>query len=95
LRSRVVRRRRALGAEHLDQFVMDDLDHHLAGLDRLEDLGTDGLFADTIGEGAHDFERDVGFDQRTANLAQGRRDIRLRQRTAPGQTVQNTAQAFL
>ena len=26
----------AFGAEHLDQLVMDDLDDHLAGLDRLQ-----------------------------------------------------------
>ena len=88
-------REKAVGAQHLDQLVMDDLDDHLAGLDRLQDFGADSFLTNTIGEGADDFERNVGFEQRTANLTQGRRDIRLRQRTAPGQTVQNTAQAFL
>ena len=85
----------ALGAEHLDQLVMDDLDDHLAGLDRLEDLGADGLFAHLVGEGAHDFERHVGLEQRAANLAQRRRDIGLRQRAAAGQAVQDRAKAVL
>ena len=65
-----------LGAERRDQLVMDDLDDHLAGLDRLHDLGADGLLAHPVGEGAHDFERDVGLEQRPAHLAQRRRDVR-------------------
>ena len=87
--------RHAFGAEHLDQLVMDDLDDHLAGLDRLQDLGADGLGAHLVGEGPHDVERHVGFEQRTAHLAQRRRDIGLRQRAAAGQAVQNRAKAFL
>ncbi len=85
----------ALGAEHLDQLVMDDLDDHLAGLDRLQDLGADGLVAHVVGEGADDFERHVGLEQRTAHLAQRRRDIGFRQRATAGQAVQDGAKAVL
>ena len=74
---------------------MDDLDDHLAGLDRLQDFGADGLGADLVGEGADDFERDVGLEQRTANLAQRRRDIGVRQRATAGQAVQYRAKALL
>ena len=85
----------AFGAQHLDQLVMDDLDDHLAGLDRLQHLGADGLLAHLVGEGAHDVQRHVGLEQRTAHLAQRRRDIGLRQRAAAGQAVQDGAKAFL
>ena len=85
----------ALGAQHVDQLVMDDLDDHLAGLDRLQHRGADGLGAHLVGEGAHDVERHVGLEQRAAHLAQRRRDIRLRQRAAAGQAVQDGAKAFL
>ena len=85
----------ALGAEHLDQLVMDDLDDHLAGLDRLHHGGADGLLAHLVGEGAHHFQRHVGLEQRTAHLAQRCRDIGLRQRAAAGQAVQDGAKALL
>ena len=75
----------AFGAQHVDQFVMDDLDDHLAGLDRLQNLGANRLGAYLVGEGAHDIERHVGLEQRTAHLAQGGGDISLRQRAAAGQ----------
>ena len=42
----------AVGAEGGDQFVMDDLDHHLAGRDRLDDGGADGLLAHAVDEAA-------------------------------------------
>ena len=84
-----------LGAEHLDQLVMDDLDDHLAGLDRLQHRGADGLLAHLVGEGPHHFERHVGLEQRTAHLAQRRRDISLGKRAAAGEAVQDGAKALL
>ena len=70
----------AFGAQHLDQLVMDDLDDHLAGLDRLQHSGADGLGAHLVDERADHVERHVGLEQRAAHLAQRRRDIRLGQR---------------
>ena len=81
-------------AERRDQFVMDDLDHHLAGRDRLDDFDADGAFAHAIDEGARDIERDVGFQQRAAHFAQRRIDIGSRQRAAPRQLVENPADFF-
>ena len=77
-----------------DQLVMDDLDHHLAGSDRLDDGGTDRLFADAIGKASDDVERDVGFEQRAAHLAHRGVDIGLRERTAPRQPIENATKLF-
>jgi hypothetical protein len=72
-----------VGAQHLDQLVVDDLDDHLAGRDRLQVTSAPTAFrAPCIGEGAHDFERHVRLEQRTAHLAQRRGDIGLGQRAA-------------
>ena len=49
-RRRQVQRRR-LGAQHLDQIVMDDLDHLLTGCDRPQDLLADGPVAYLVDEG--------------------------------------------
>ena len=69
--------------------VMDDLDDHLAGLDRLDHLRADGLVAHLVGEGAHDLKRDVGLEQRAPHLAQRRVDILLRQRATARELVEN------
>ncbi|MCY1231265.1 hypothetical protein D9M72_437070 [compost metagenome] len=74
---------------------MDDLDDHLARLDRFQDLGADGLFANLFSEGAHDIERDVGFEQRTANLAKRSGNIGFRQCAAAGQSIQYGTKAVL
>jgi hypothetical protein len=71
----------AVGAEHVDQLVMDDLDDHLS-LDRLQHRGINGLLTHLVGEGTHHFQRHVGLEQRAAHFAQCGRDIRLRQRAA-------------
>ena len=94
-RGRVEVDRLAFLAEHLDKLVMDDLDDHLAGLDRLQHRGADGLLADLVGERSHDLERHVGLDERAADLAQRGRDVGLRQRAAAGEAVQDRAEAFL
>ena len=84
----------AVGAERGDQFVMDDLDHHLAGRDRLDDGGADRLLADAIGEASDDLERDVGLEQRAAHLAHRGVDVLLGQRTAPRQTIEYPTKLF-
>ena len=81
-------------AERLDELVVHDLDDHLAGRDRLDDVDADRVLPHLLGERAHDVERDVGFEQRAAHLAQRRVDILLRQRAAPGQAVEDGAETF-
>jgi hypothetical protein len=84
----------AVGTERGDQFVMDDLDHHLAGRDRLDDGGADRLLADAIGEISDNLERDVGFQQRAAHLAHRGIDVALGQRAAARQADREFHQAF-
>ena len=84
----------AVGAEGGDQFVMDDLHHHLAGGHRLDHGGADRLLADLFGEAPDDVERDVGLEQRAAHLAHRGVDVGLRQRPAPRQPIENATQLF-
>ena len=81
-------------AERLDQLVVHDLDDHLAGRHRLDELGADRLLLHLLGEGARHVERDVGFEQRAADLAQRLLDVGFAQRAAPRQLVENAAQAI-
>ena len=76
-------------AEHHDQLIVHDLHDHLAGRDRLQHLGADGVRAHLVGEGAHHLERDVRLEQRTADLAQGRVDVLLGQRAAARELVED------
>ena len=84
----------AVGAERGDEFVMDDLHHHLAGRHRLDHGGADRLLADLVGEAADHVERDVGLEQRAAHLAHRGIDVGFRQRTAPRQPVENATKLF-
>ena len=81
-------------AQHLDQVIVDDLDHHLARRDRADDVGADRLGPDLVDELADDGQGHVGFEQGGADLAQGRVDIGLGERTAPAQLVEYVAQTF-
>ena len=84
----------AIGAERGDQFVMNDLDHHLPGGDRPDNCSADRLLADFFGEAPDHIERDVRFQQRAAHLAHRRIDIGLRQRAAPRQPIEYATKLF-
>ena len=66
------RRGGGVAGKDADQFVMDDLHDLLAGGDRLGDGLAAGLVLDAPDEVAGDGERDVGFQQGDADLAQRR-----------------------
>jgi hypothetical protein len=66
-----------------------DLDHHLAGRDRLEDLGADRARAHLVGERAHHVERHVGLEQRPAHLAQRGVHVFLGERAAAREGAQD------
>ena len=83
-----------LGAQRLDQHVIDDLDDHLAGRHGFHDIGADGARAHLVDEGAHHVERDIGFEQGAADLAQRDVDVRLRERAAPRQRIENGGELF-
>ena len=67
-----------LGAEHLDQSVVDDLDDLLARRDRAQHLLADRLLGGAVDELADDRQRDVGLEQSDADLAHRRRARRPR-----------------
>src|SRR5262249_19846763 len=81
-------------AERLDEGVVDDLDDHLAGPDRLDDGGADRLGARTVDKGAYDLERDVRLDERAPDLAHRSVDFLLREGAAAGQFVQYAGELF-
>ena len=81
-------------AERVDQLVVDDLHHHLAGRHRLDDVDADRALLDLIDEGARHLERYVGFEQRAAHLAHRFVDVGLRQRAAPRQAIEHSTKAF-
>ena len=83
-----------VAAERGDQLVVHDLHDHLAGRDRFHHLDADGLLLDAVGEGARHIERDVGFQQCAANLAQRRIDVGFAERAAAGEAVENAAEFF-
>ena len=93
-RRRVEVDRIGVRAERLDQLVVHDLDDHLARRDRLDHRDADRVLPHLLDEGAHDVERDVGFEQRAAHLAQRRVDVGLGQRAAPRQAIENSAKPF-
>ena len=76
-------------AEHADELVVDDLDDLLARRHRAGDLGADGALADLLDEGLHDLERDVGLEQRAADLAQRRVDVGLAEGAAAAQAIED------
>ena len=83
-----------VGSERRHQLVVHDLDDHLAGRDRLHHLDADRLRLHALGEGARHIERDVGLEQRAADLAQTGVDVGFAQRAAAGETVENAAEIF-
>ena len=84
----------SLAAQSLDERVVDDFHHHLAGFDRLDDGGADRLGARAVDEGAHDVERDVGLDERAPHFAHRGVDVLFRERAAAGQLVQYAGELF-
>ena len=82
----------ACAAEQLDQAVVDDLDHHLAGRDAPQHLLADRALADPGDEVLDHRQRDVGLEQRDADVAQRRLDVALAQRAAPLEAVEHGAE---
>ena len=66
---------RRILAKRRDQFVADNLDDLLAGRKRRQHFLSDGLGLDAVDQLFDNFEVDVGFKQRQANLAQRLGDV--------------------
>ncbi len=84
----------AVRAQHRHELVVDDLDDHLAGRDRAQDLLADRLGLHLVDEVAHHIERHVGLEQRAAHLAHRLADVALGERAATRQLVENAGQAI-
>ena len=90
-------RRRPLGevetaglpAEDADEFVVDDLDDLLAGIECARDLLGQGAFTDPAGEGTHDRQGDVGVEQGTSDLTNGGIDVGFGQPALPAQILES------
>ena len=92
-RRRGIERDRVDGlAQRLDQHIVDDLDDHLAGRDRLDDVGADGPAAHLVDEALDHVERHVGLEQRAPNLAQGDVHVLLGERAALGQSIEDAGE---
>ncbi len=66
------------GAKQRDQFVVDDLDDLLAGLNALDDFLAERLVLDPLDEVAGNLEIHIGLEQGDAHFAQGFADVALR-----------------
>ena len=79
-------------AQGFDEDVVDDLDDHLAGRNRLDDIGADRAGLHLVGEGTDHVERHVGVEQSPAHLAQRLGDVGLGKRAAPRELVENAGE---
>ena len=82
-----------LGAEHLDERVVDDLDDLLARRDRAEHLLADRLLGRLVDELADHRQGDVGLEQGDPHLAHRGPDVGLVERAAAAQPVEDGAEA--
>ena len=67
--------RRGRAAHQRGELAMDDADQRLTRRQRADDLLADGLLLDRGDEVLDDRQRDVGFEQREAHLAQRVLDV--------------------
>ena len=82
-------------AHQVDQFLIDDADDLLAGVERLEHLLADGLLGDARHEVADDREADVGFEQRLLDELQPVAHVRFGQLALAAERLEGGTQAFL
>ena len=80
---------RGLPAQHLDQVIVHDLDHLLARRDALQHVAADRLRAHASDEVLDDRERHVRLEQGDPHVTQRGAHVRLTQRTAPSQRLED------
>src|SRR5262249_15058127 len=78
-----------------DEFVVNDLDDLLAGVEGAEDFLADGAFGDALDESVGDGEVHVGIEQRAADLLHALADVGFGDAPAAAQLLQPFAQGFL
>ena len=85
---------RGLGAHELDELVIDDLDDHLAGVQSIHDVLTDGSLLHRFGEVLDHLEVDVGLEEGHLDLLHGLADILLGQATLCAELFEYICQFF-
>ena len=88
-------RGRLLAAQHLDQAVIDDLDHLIGRLDRTDDVLARGALGGEGDEVLDDGQGDVGLEQRHADFAHRLGDVLFGQGAAPGDPVEDACQPLV
>ena len=83
-----------LSSQHLDQGVMNDLDHLLARRDRAQHLGADSPLLHLVNERLGDRKRDIGLEQRHAHFAQRFGDVLFLERPSSAELLENRPQTF-
>ena len=81
-------------AHQLGQFVVDDLDHDLAGVEALDHLGAQRGFAHVFAELLDDVVVDVGFEQGFAHVPHRVGNVGLGDPTATGQRFEDRIEFF-
>src|SRR3569623_2735081 len=82
---------RRIGAEQLDQRVVDELDDLLPRGDRAQHVLADRQLGRLVDEVPRDGQRDVRLEQRDAYLAHRRADIGFGKRTTTAQAIEDAA----
>jgi hypothetical protein len=90
-----VDRGRLIAAQHLDQAVIDDLDHLIGRLDRADDVLARGAFGGEGDEVLDDRQGDVGLEQGHAHFAHRLGDVLFGQGAAAGDPVENACQPLV
>ncbi len=82
-----------LATEDVDQLLVDDLDDLLGRVERLGDLRTAGPLLDVADEALDDRKRDVGLQQREADLARRRVDVGVGEASLAAQLGEDPGEA--
>ncbi|MNT07488.1 hypothetical protein D3C72_1421940 [compost metagenome] len=82
------------GAHHRGQLVAHDLDQGLARGQRLQHFLADRTHLDALDQGLHHRQRDVGFEQRDADLAGRLADVLFGQAATAAQALDGAGKAL-
>jgi hypothetical protein len=85
---------RDFAAQHVDQAVIDDLDHLVGRLDRTDDRFAAGQFLGLADEVLDDRQGDVGLEQGDADFAQGFVDVLFGQHAATAETLEDAGKSL-
>ena len=83
-----------VAAEQFGEFVVENFDDLLAGLDGLDDVFAEGLLLDLFDEGLGDLVFDIGLQEGEADLAEGIGDVFLGDAAHPAEVPEGLVEIF-